>query len=418
MLTVPSSPTDNTLIQTFRASSMQEALQAVRRTLGPDAAVLQAREVRSRWFPWWSSPRQIEVTASSEIAVPSRFPERLERPEPSAGATPRGPQLPGRDVAGGPSTPPAHATDFRLQFREQLKHEVAALPSLVEQLCNPTPRTPQAVWPEALTRVYSELRAAEVADEFAQELIERVRQAASHRDLHDPVLLKARVARLLEAAFRVCGPIQIAPAETRVVALVGPTGVGKTTTVAKLAAHYRLREQRRVGLITVDTYRIAAVEQLRTYAEIMDLPLEVVSTPREARAAIERLSGLDLILVDTAGRSPQDVVKIQELKATLAEAHADEVHLVLSAVASAASLQTSAAQFVAAGATALLVTKLDEATGLGQVLSVVRSSRLPISYVTHGQDVPDDIEPAESRALTRRLLGVDPCFTASAALGR
>ncbi len=97
-------------------------------------------------------------------------------------------------------------------------------------------------------------------------------------------------------------------------ALVGPTGVGKTTTIAKLAANYRLREKRRVGLITVDTYRIAAVEQLRTYADIIDLPMEIVATPREMHQAVARMADLDLILMDTAGRSPRDEVKIQELK--------------------------------------------------------------------------------------------------------
>ena len=114
-------------------------------------------------------------------------------------------------------------------------------------------------------------------------------------------------------------------------ALVGPTGVGKTTTIAKLAANYRLREKKRVGLITVDTYRIAAVEQLRTYADIIDLPMEVVSTPREMREAVARMRNLDLVLMDTAGRSPRDEIKIQELRSLLAEAEADEVHLVLSA---------------------------------------------------------------------------------------
>ena len=119
---------------------------------------------------------------------------------------------------------------------------------------------------------------------------------------------------------------------------VGPTGVGKTTTIAKLAANFRLREKRRVGLITVDTYRIAAVEQLRTYAEIIDLPMQVVSAPGEMREAVDRMADLDLVLLDTAGRSPQDEIKLQELKAFLDEADADEVHLVLSSVSSASAL--------------------------------------------------------------------------------
>jgi flagellar biosynthesis protein FlhF len=189
------------------------------------------------------------------------------------------------------------------------------------------------------------------------------------------------------------------------VALVGPTGVGKTTTIAKLSADFHLRERRRVGLITVDTYRIAAVEQLRTYADIIELPMEVVATPKAMRAAIERLADRDLILMDTAGRSPRDEVRIQELKAMLAEARADEVHLVLSTVASLPALRKSVQKFAAVGTTAILLTKLDEATGLGSLLPLLLQSGLPLSYLTHGQNVPDDIEPADRRKVARMLLG-------------
>ena len=127
--------------------------------------------------------------------------------------------------------------------------------------------------------------------------------------------------------------------------------MGKTTTIAKLAANYHLKEKLRVGLITVDTYRIAAVEQLRTYADIIDLPMQVVSTPREMREAVGRMDNLDLILLDTAGRSPKDEVRIQELRAFLTEADADEVHLVLSSVASARVLEQTAERFAAVGTT-------------------------------------------------------------------
>ena len=210
---------------------------------------------------------------------------------------------------------------------------------------------------------------------------------------------------MIEDEIRVAGPIRLAAGRRRLVALVGPTGVGKTTTIAKLAANFRLREKRRVGLITVDTYRIAAVEQLRTYADIIDLPMEVVATPREMREAVARMADLDLILMDTAGRSPRDEVKIQELKSMLAEAAPDEVHLVLSSVASAGSLAKTAEQFAAVGTTALVLTKLDEAASLGNLLPLVRGSRLPLSYLTDGQNVPDDIAPADAGRLARLILG-------------
>ena len=220
-------------------------------------------------------------------------------------------------------------------------------------------------------------------------------------------MIKSHIARLIENEIEVTGPITPVDGKRRMVALVGPTGVGKTTTIAKLAANHRLREKQRVGLITVDTYRIAAVEQLRTYADIIDLPMEVVSTPREMREAVARMTDLDLILMDTAGRSPRDDVKIQELKSMLAEAKPDEVHLVLSSVAGASSLAQTAEKFAGVGTTALLLTKLDEAASLGNLLPLLRTCRLPLSYLTNGQNVPDDIQVAAKRQVAQMVLGVD-----------
>ena len=213
---------------------------------------------------------------------------------------------------------------------------------------------------------------------------------------------------MIEAEIAVAGPIQSTPGRRRLVALVGPTGVGKTTTIAKLAANYRLKEKRRVGLITVNTYRIAAVEQLRTYADIIDLPMQVVSTPREMREAVGRMDDLDLILLDTAGRSPKDEVRIQELRAFLTEADADEVHLVLSSVAVRGRWSRPPSVSPPSAPPPLILTKLDEATGLGNILPLLRFSRLPLSYLTNGQNVPDDIETANAQRLARLILGMEP----------
>ena len=185
----------------------------------------------------------------------------------------------------------------------------------------------------------------------------------------------------------------------------GPTGVGKTTTIAKLAANFRLRDGVKMGLVTVDTYRIAAVEQLRTYAEIIDLPMKVVTNSLEMRRALDELVGMDLVLIDTAGRSPRDELQIQELKRLLAEADVDEVHLVLNMTASLRSLKTTAEKFAAANTTSVIVTKLDEAACLGTLLSLSRNIDLPISYMTTGQNVPADIEPAAASRIARLVLG-------------
>jgi len=132
--------------------------------------------------------------------------------------------------------------------------------------------------------------------------------------------------------------------------------------------------------------------------------MQVVSTPREMREAVRRMEQLDLLLLDTAGRSPKDDIRIQELRAFLSEAAADEVHLVLSSVAGARALEQAAERFAAVGTTALLLTKLDEAAGLGNILPLLRSSKLPLSYLTNGQNVPDDIEIADAGRLARLIL--------------
>jgi len=385
-------------VRTYRATTMHEALALVRRELGPDAAVLHTREVRAgRFFGWFRGPRQIEVTASRQVNVPSRFGPQDRAPEAIAPAAPP------------PATPPRRQEpDSPDPVQGQLKD----LQAMVRELCRQSKSEHRHDLPEELFRLFTELLDAELSEDLARELVERIRDEVAGTELSDPVLLKARIARariarMIEAEITVTGPIAVTPGRRRLVALVGPTGVGKTTTIAKLAANYRLKEKRRVGLITVDTYRIAAVEQLRTYADIIDLPMQVVSTPREMREAVRGLGDLDLILMDTAGRSPKDEVKIQELRAFLTEAEADEVHLVLSSVVGSRALVQTAQRFAPVGTTALLLTKLDEATGLGNVIPVFRSSQLPLSYLTNGQNVPQDIEIADPHRLARYILSAE-----------
>jgi flagellar biosynthesis protein FlhF len=377
---------------------MQEALLLVRHDLGPSAAVLHTREIcGSRLLRWIPGLRQIEVMASSQVNVPSRLPAR--EPEPPV-------PVPRTAVAAtAVATPQRAVREARDPFREQVQGQLSELQSMVEALCRRTRQSNQPELPETLFRLYTDLIDAEVGEGLARELVESMRHSATSCD--DPMLLKAHIARTIEDQIQVAGPLRLTTEKSHVVALVGPTGVGKTTTIAKLAANYRLREKLKVGLITVDTYRIAAVEQLRTYAEIIDLPMQVVSTPREMREAVRAMSNLDLVLLDTAGRSPKDEVKIQELKSFLMEAGADEVHLVLSSVAGGSTLERTAERFAEVGTTALILTKLDEAMSLGSLLPLLRSSKLPLSYVTDGQNVPDDISPADARRLARLVLGME-----------
>lgn len=370
---------------------MQQALALVRRDLGPEAAVLHTREIRGgALWSWLPGMRQIEVLASTEVKVPSRLPRRQE--PPAAPAI--------RELA------PGIEWEAKSMFRDELNGRLDELHSLVEDLCRQSRRGGPSEWSTELFQVFTDLIEADVDEDVARELVEQVRTAAPSEVRGDAEISRNWLASEIEGRIAVRGPIAVTPGRPRLVALVGPTGVGKTTTIAKLAANFRLRDRRRVGLITVDTYRIAAVEQLRTYADIIDLPMQVVASAGEMRQAVRGMADLDLVLLDTAGRSPKDEIKLQELAALIEEAQPQEVHLVLSSVANAAVLARTAERFAVVGTTALVLTKLDEATGLGQLLPLLRESRLPISYVTHGQNVPDDIAPADARRLARQIVGL------------
>ncbi len=264
--------------------------------------------------------------------------------------------------------------------------------------------------PTELFDVYTHLIDADIEDDLARELIFGLRKDCSPEQLHDPAACRGLLSARVESEVCIADPIKPVSGRRRIVALVGPTGVGKTTTIAKLAANFRLRDGIRMGLVTVDTYRIAAVEQLRTYAEIIDLPMKVVTSPQEMRRALDELADLDLILIDTAGRSPRDELKIQELKQMLGEASIDEVHLVMSLTASVRSIKMTCEQFRPVNPTALILTKLDEAAGMGSLVSVSREVSLPFSYLTTGQDVPEDIEPANASRIARLVLGQDRLF--------
>lgn len=376
-------------IRKFRAANIHDALSQVLAELGPEASVLQTRDVRVGGMFGFGRREEIEVTASLGVQVPSRVPQLLSVSvdEPLYPSALRATDDVGIDLS-----------RLALPDRDDAsQHEPERSVAVAEPTAPLLPRRPTS---EAVFRLFAELIEAGLPDELARELLER----AECQGRDDYASLCGATRELIQRMIRTTGPIPTNEGQQRLVALVGPTGVGKTTTIAKLAANFRLREKRRVGLITVDTYRIAAVEQLRTYADIIDLPMEVVHSPRQTRAAIAKLGDVDLILMDTAGRSPRDEVKIQELKLILAEAEADEVHLVLSSVSSAANLSRTVERFRPVGLSSLLFTKLDESAMLGHLLAVIDDCRLPLSYVTHGQNVPDDIEAAAAEKLATEML--------------
>ena len=365
-------------LHTYRARSLAEALRLIRQELGPDASVLHTREVGSR-FSRWLGGREIEVTASAVHTAPSRLPEPAEE-----------------DCA----VPPADLQDFRRKFREDLLAHSEAAPSLVEQLSQPRIRMGNSH-----ARLRQRLLAAGLSEATADRWLTRLdAELVCDPEAH-PDRAQHRLRQIIESELPISGPLPLSHPGPTVITLVGTTGVGKTTTLAKLAARFRLREQRRVALITADTFRIAAALQLRTYAEIMHAPLEVVATPHEMRAAVLRLSNHDVVLIDTPGRSPRDAAGLDELRLLLAAAQPHATLLVQSCVAGGQALRQAAAAFSGVGASRLILTKLDEAADIGLLPDLLTACGLPLCYTTHGQNVPDDIEPASAALLAGLLLG-------------
>jgi flagellar biosynthesis protein FlhF len=240
--------------------------------------------------------------------------------------------------------------------------------------------------------------------------MERLRESGVESALAQSVL-DACPAGATEAviATEMASRIPVANALTRQgqarIALVGPTGVGKTTTTAKLAARYALTEKRKVALLTIDTYRIGAVEQLRTYARVMGLPLEVVNSPEEMTGAVARHADKDVLLIDTIGRSPRRSLQLAEIKTFLNVAAPTETHLVLAAPGGLGYLMNTAASFAVLEPTHLIVTKLDEMPQWGAIASLTGKTGLPVSFITDGQEVPRNLVPANAASIATQIVG-------------
>ncbi|WP_294393169.1 flagellar biosynthesis protein FlhF [uncultured Clostridium sp.] len=189
------------------------------------------------------------------------------------------------------------------------------------------------------------------------------------------------------------------------VVLVGPTGVGKTTTIAKLAGRLALIEKKKVGLITIDTYRIGAIEQLKTYAEIMNIPFKVVITIKEMEDAIESMKDCDVILIDTTGRSSKNTMQISELRAFVQKAEPDYINMVISATTKNKDIKSILKGYSELEYESIIITKLDETTVYGSIYNISRNANKPVSFITIGQNVPDDIKVSTKEELTRFILG-------------
>jgi len=245
-----------------------------------------------------------------------------------------------------------------------------------------------------------------LAPEFVHGLAEEIR--TGQKDFPgsslSEVFRKCLQWKLMDAV-EVTGP---AVEGTKIWVLVGPTGVGKTTTLAKLAAHFSLKERKRITLVTFDTYRIGAVEQLKIYAQLLGLPLEVAFHREDLTRIIEKNLHQDLLLIDTVGRSPRDTKHLEELKDFLTAHPLIENHLLLSATTKEKDLGRVVQQYSFLPIKSYLFTKLDETEEYGPLLNQLLHDRKPLSYLTHGQRVPEDIELATKAKVASLVVNAIP----------
>lgn len=294
---------------------------------------------------------------------------------------------------------------------QALHDELASIKRMVGQVLRVSRRSAvqgvveQGGMPEPMFDVFRTLTDQGLDPDLVDQVLSETRDELDAHDVTDASAVETTAANRLAALIPVVGrAAEATTSAAKIVAVVGPTGVGKTTTIAKLAATLKLRHQRRVGLITCDTYRIAAVEQLRVYADIIGLDLKVAMTPQEARRHRESMSDCDVVMVDTAGRSPHDDRRLEELRDYIDVLEPDETHLVLSLAAAEGVMTRAAERFAGLRPDRLLMTKLDESVAFGPMVNIARSLSLPVGYVTTGQEVPDHFERADAARLARIIL--------------
>ena len=458
-------------VRTFRAATAEEAMAQVRREMGLDAQVIDVQQASSRGlFSWFSARQEVEVKASvaavkhraglQDPAENSRatFPtnkgtiaaaaaklsnstlsnsttgaakSRVAKTDPAPNVANRrdfleapAEQLPRFDMdrphnsrfaapeITSPSTtvvprPNLFSNSPVAPNNATIEQRLDVLQQMIADLGRSTQPGTLAQIPPELFPHYLTLIEADVDDEIARDLILKLQRHAAPGQLNDMAASMALLTVLIEQRISCGEGLSPKAGQQQIAMLVGPTGVGKTTTLAKLAGNFSVNHGRKLGLITVDTYRVAAVEQLRMYAQIIDLPMRVVNGSAQISQALDSLADCELILIDTAGRSPYDDCQLDELKNLVDASRPDHVYLVLSLTSGAKALRNAAERFAAARPTSLVFTKLDEAIGCGGLLAASRDIGLPISYLTTGQEVPRDIEPANPCRAARLILGTD-----------
>jgi len=419
---------------TFRGRTFAETIQKVTEKLGKDAYIIAKRELKGReglLTGFLGGDEMVEIIASpTEPPKAAAAPPRRnllqktycrpaeseggagESPAPAPGAGRARPVAAG-EVAGRGLADRLDAIDAHLlrdaNLLDGLRREMQGLFALQARGGMPAVS-------EELLHTYRQLVENDVAADIARGLVERLQREmpeASGNPEQVRLGLREAIARMIETA----GPVCLKGEQPTVVALVGPTGAGKTTTLLKLAFEFVVKRDKRVGVITEDVRRPGAVEQLRSLDHFLGLPVICAETPARAAEEIEHLQGMDLILVDTAGRAPRNQRLLRELAGYLRAVRPDETHLVLPSNGSRASTLDTVERFASLPFDRVVFSKLDEAVSYGLILNVASRVAARVSYVTTGQEYMETVQPGDRDALARLIVGLDGVAAEPAAAG-
>lgn len=337
---------------------MPEALAAVKRELGPDAVILGTRQLTNPGVAGWARRMRVEITAApGEAASPA---PRAAKPRPAPAVT---------------STPVA----------------------------TPTPKPSAPALPEELYPYYLRLIEQEVGAELAERIVklaaDRLAEGQTPSAEHVVTAIREQIAAMIPDGTTAA----VAPGARRRIALVGPAGAGKTTTIAKVAALLRLREQRSVALLSLDSHRLDAGVQITRYAEALGVPAHSAQSVSEVKDALAQAGLNDVVMIDTPGVGPRDQGRFARLASLLRAAKPDETHLVLPASLAPSAQTRIAESFKPLGVTRLVLTHLDEVVGIGAVINAVDRLQLALSYLGTGQTVPQDLQKACGRQVAELL---------------
>ena len=385
------------LIKKFQANTNAEAIMLAMEELGKDAIIMSVKNINPRGIYKLFRKPTVEVTAAIDdsLSPEARKQKELEKKQNRVVF----PILNDEEKE--------EKTDNTHQLEQKLEN----LQSIIEKQIHDKPvkeiedKIADDKNLECLKLIYNQMIDNEVDEVYANQIISEIEQTLKKDSPINQIL-----ASIYQKIVLKLGPsktLEFDEGNTRFVFFIGPTGVGKTTTIAKIASSLIMEKKKKVAFVTSDTYRIAAVEQLRTYANILDIPLRVIYDSDEMKAAIDELREYDVVLVDTAGRSHKSREQRDDIERLILSVPEDEreIYLVLSVTTKYRDLLKITETYSQISDYRLVFTKLDETACLGNILNIRMATGASLSYSTFGQNVPDDISRTDAQLIAKQLLG-------------